>query len=877
MIACVLAAPVFGAVGGDVRLGNPPGGDAPDERLFVAAVRSFQGGHWATSARWFQDLIRHHPNSPRRPSAVLMLAQSLFKQGELKEAHAVLAKDRMAAGPEADEFLFWMAECRVGQGNLEAAAQIYQELLREHSQSPRATEAIMALANVFALQKEWGKVRDELRLTDGVFQKHAARAPGDEITVEGRLLLAQALTLIVRPDLPSAGTVLDMLPKQLGRGQDWRRRLLRARIAVANGKIDEAELLGDRLRTLAEQQNSMGQLVSACQFRAQLFAGKSEWDQSAQEWSHLTKDGLPIGVRTHAFLNVVRARIRGGDHMKALAVLGHLQQQPDLKSIHPVADCLMGELQLALHRSGGKLRLDLAALHFRKVSGHEQNPSLQAQALWGLAQCHLAQNEPARAREALHQALEIVPGKDLRARIQYQLALGQSRMRFHAGAVIGFQNVRTNVLEGISAELLNAAHFMQFKNTLAGENLDGAEALLAQMRAQAGASHLDKALLAMVRARIDRRETEVAESILVAFYQQAPGSGLQAAAALEAIRLLVMNREWTKVNASYLQWLKNYPRHPDRPKVLFDQAWALAQSGEAGEAVEKFEQLRKDNPVTPPAFMARMWLADREYNSRTNQLTAEKWYKEIQGATNCPPALRHRAGMMAGRTAMERQGYAEARELFLKLINDGQIKTNSPSIHIEASFALGDLTMLELGSEVQNQIEKLTESTNAFHRLIEMAPTNAVAARAWGRIGDCCLMVSGDLPDYHARAKAAYEKSLAVTGPVPVGVRNQAHVGLAQALEQQASAGQERNQLRREAVVHLLAVFYGRHLKPGEKLDLYWRRQSGLISQRLLTDLGSFDQALQICAELKKDFPGMRPGLKDREQQINKLKAAKQP
>jgi hypothetical protein len=75
----------------------------------------------------------------------------------------------------------------------------------------------------------------------------------------------------------------------------------------------------------------------------------------------------------------------------------------------------------------------------------------------------------------------------------------------------------------------------------------------------------------------------------------------------------------------------------------------------------------------------------------------------------------------------------------------------------------------------------------------------------------------------------------------------------------------------------LLAVFYGRHSKPGEKLDLYWRRQSGLISQRLLTELGSFDQALQICAELKKDFPGMRPGLKDREQQINKLKAAKQP
>ena len=36
-----------------------------------------------------------------------------------------------------DEFLFWMAECRMGQGNLKAAAQIYQELLHEHPKSSR--------------------------------------------------------------------------------------------------------------------------------------------------------------------------------------------------------------------------------------------------------------------------------------------------------------------------------------------------------------------------------------------------------------------------------------------------------------------------------------------------------------------------------------------------------------------------------------------------------------------------------------------------------------------------------------------------------------------------------------------------------------------
>ena len=88
IMACVLAGSVFGAVGGDVRLSQPPDADAPDERLYMAAARSFQGGHWATAARWFRELMERHANSPRRPEAVLRLAQSLYMQGELENKQA---------------------------------------------------------------------------------------------------------------------------------------------------------------------------------------------------------------------------------------------------------------------------------------------------------------------------------------------------------------------------------------------------------------------------------------------------------------------------------------------------------------------------------------------------------------------------------------------------------------------------------------------------------------------------------------------------------------------------------------------------------------------------------------------------------------------
>ena len=76
-----------------------------------------------------------------------------------------------------------------------------------------------------------------------------------------------------------------------------------------------------------------------------------------------------------------------------------------------------------------------------------------------------------------------------------------------------------------------------------------------------------------------------------------------------------------------------------------------------------------------------------------------------------------------------------------------------------------------------------------------------------------------------------------------------------------------------EAVDHSLAVFFGRHLKTGEKQDPYWRGQSGLIALRLLEQLGRHDAAIKICVKMEEDFPGMRPVLKARRERLQKLKA----
>ena len=162
---------------------------------------------------------------------------------------------------------------------------------------------------------------------------------------------------------------------------------------------------------------------------------------------------------------------------------------------------------------------------------------------------------------------------------------------------------------------------------------------------------------------------------------------------------------------------------------MLDHAWAQSMDGQSTNVVAAFRAVIKGHPKTEQAHLANMWLADDAFNSGTNHLGAEKIYKSISSQTNAPVALRQRATLMAGRAAMARQGFGEARKEFTRLINDQHTPAPMKS---EAHFALGDLTMLELGAA------GLNAATNSFYNVVQASPTNAVAARAWGRSSGTC-------------------------------------------------------------------------------------------------------------------------------------------
>jgi len=348
---------LMGAVVGGVELHGKPA-TQPDEKLYLTAVRGFQGGHWAASGRWFDELINRFPDSPRRTKATLLLGQSLFQQKKYRDAYGVLANNQLAAAELMDEYLYWMAECRLGQGNLDAADQVFGELLRGFPKSNRILEATVASAFVAAQREDWVRVVALLSPTEGVFNIRAGDGFVEESLQEGALLLAESLLEQKNPI--SARLLLDKLPRALQQSRGWRRDLLRVRIAEAMGKTEMALEGVSKLRTSIEQTEEDYWYAQVVQLQSRLLSGQGRWIEAANNYNSLIDDKFAPRVRQRAFFGSARLLFLGGDSLRAIKRLESMLADLDLKVAFPMAHCILGEAKLRNERYDG----DEAMVHF---------------------------------------------------------------------------------------------------------------------------------------------------------------------------------------------------------------------------------------------------------------------------------------------------------------------------------------------------------------------------------------------------------------------------------------------------------------------------------------------------------------------------------
>ena len=843
------------AVVGDVSLAKPPA--VPDERTYLAAARSFHGGHWATSVRWLGELVERFPNSPRRPQAVSLMAQAHYQMGAFREAYGVLSSNRLAAGNLADEYLYWMAECRVGQGNLEAADQIYAELVREHPESPRALEASIGMGFVSAQIEDWNRIISLLLPTESIFQKAGGEGLATTELQEGGLLLAEAL--LEQRDAEAAMVWVKRLPRVMAPERNWRRQLLQARIEMESGQSTAAfATLAALKRELTERKAALRLHARADRVHATLLQVDGQWEQAAKIYRQKAADKQRTpAMRIQSVLNAVRLYQRAGKLGLAREILREVVADSSLKGLHATSYCLQGEFELA---SGGDAAV--AQEFFSRAFSISLSDSLSARALYGVGRCLMVSGNADGAHEAFFKVLEFGGTSNWVARVRYTdalLLLADGKLEEAGQALI-------QIGAGVHPQLRDAARFLQLKSAAAQNDVPQTRVLLEQVRSD-NSSLLSYSLLTVAQMQVALDIRDEASQLLVEFRRQNPGTQLLAAAELENIRLAAAEGRWTEAVALYNKWLEDHSGNALAQAVKLDRAWALAQSGQMLNARAAYRELVNGKPPGRETYAAQMWLADQAFHSKTNRLEAERGYLEIAGATNSPPQLRQRALFMAGRAAMVRQGFEDARKIFQDLLNDESLKVSG---RIEATFALGDLTLTELGGGGEGTLGKLTQATNAFHEIILESPTNAVAARAWGRIGDGCLLISRDQPGYLSHAEDAYRKSLALAEVSPVEVQSQSHLGLANALERSA-AGVDAEARLNSAADHAMAVFYGRHLEAGEKVGAYWQTQSGLVAIRILERLKRYREAIGLCDELTRLYPGLKNGLAARRKRFGEL------
>ena len=833
------------SVTGDVRLrtGAP---DTPSERAYLTAARGFQAGHWATAERWLGEFARLHPDSRHRAQAVLLRAQALYQMGEFNKAAAEISKGENAAGELADGYLYWKAECRLRLEQFDAASAQLQELLRKFPASEHALSASVTLATVSARKKDWANVVQLLRPTEGKFQVLAKARPHSSWAQEGRLLLAQAL--FEQQDWKTAAEELGQLPASTELHREWRRLFLLAKLENQAGKPGDALTTTARVAELARQTGQTNQLAQVHLFRAAIFEQTDDIPSALREYNRMQASAMPAIHRREGFLRAALLQMRRKNFSGAITALDDLEKRTVATNFVGTLNCLAGELQWLRHRRGEAGALTKARAQFSRAA-QSPVPEIQGRAKWGEGWCHAAAGDPQSARDAWSRAIELLGDSPLAPWARVQLAQAQVRAGQHAPA-------RAALQASVPESLRDLSRYLALRSAVALGDYAAADLLLNQLRAR-NAALADKGLLTVAQARLDGGQVPEAQLVLARLQQESPDSPLRPDADLEAIQGLMLKADWAAANPAYKLWLKKNKTHPLHARVMLDHAWAQSMDGQSTNVVAAFRAVIKGHPKTEHAYLANMWLADDVFNSGTNHLGAEKIYKSISSQTNAPVALRQRATLMAGRAAMARQGFGEARKEFTRLINDQYTPAPMKS---EAHFALGDLTMLELGAA------GLNAATNSFYNVVQASPTNAVAARAWGRIGDACLSVSAKLPGRREDARLAYQEAIGIPGPVPVAVKSQARVGLAKVLRQQAEGSADREKKLTEAVDHLLAVVHGKYLQPGEVPDAYWRGQSGLMAMDLLSQLGKPREALELCHLMIRNFPAMKTGLESRKQ-----------
>jgi len=859
-----------------------------EDRAFDAAVKAFHDTFYDRAEAELADFRKKHPGSPLVPEAILLQAQARVELSNYAGAIELLAVNQAAAGTNADQYAFWLAEAHFRARDWRAASDGFATVVKKFPTSPRRLEAVIGEASArteLARSKpaEWEEVIKLLQDTNGVFQSTARAESNFDLVAQGTLLLGEAL--LATKAYKAADQTLQPLAKVLLKPNlAWQWQYLSCRVQLAEGR-PEAALQGTT--NLLMMANSAGQTnlqAESAAFQAALFKKLGQTNEAIVAYKRNLAVGVPDERQRQALLKITELYLAQGNIPGATEMLEQfLAQYPKAPSAD-LALLTLGELRLRQHDDGADAHgvanvatnapaatngVQQALVCFsRLVKEFPQSP-LVGKAQLNLGWCYWHEGKMAEAQDAFQTAVERLPLSMDLATALYRLADTQFRQTNYASSITNYQAIiqkfggmpeaRTNLFERSLTQTVRAG--------LAAGDFAAATNALQKLRDWYPDSLDTSRAVLLTGQEISRRgDPAAARGMLLEFAKASPEAPMLAEVRLVVAATYEQEKKWPEAIEQYKSWLAGFTNDPARPRAEYYLAWDTFQAGQETNALALFTGFVAQFPTNEFAPLAQWWVADYYYRTG-NPVEAELNYRMLSQNTNWPPSeLKYEAQLMAGRAAVKRQGWREAKDYFTSLYNN----TNGPSLdlRLQALFEYGQTLMEFVDPAETNKLANCEEATRAFGRICDDYPTNQLAVRAWAQRANCYLQWALARQQYDSLTNALNAFQRVIDSPqADVPARSQAKVGQAVVLEKWAEgeAGKERGILLKQALSNCLDVVYGTILRDDEELDPFWTKQAGIEAFSLAEAMEDWSQAVAIYRRLTNTvWPQMPPSLEKR-------------
>jgi len=829
-----------------------------EDRAYAAAVASFQTEMWGRAEDGLAQFIQRYPQSTNVPMAVLLQAQAQFNQGKLPEAINLLTARKGQAGDLADQYVLWIGEAQFAGKNFAAAAGTFTSLIDGFPDSTLRLRAAVEAAAAYGQMRQWGQLAALLEATNGVFARKAEQDAGNELVSRGRLLLAQAR--YAQKNYADAAALLRTLdPQALKPELDWQRAYLLCQTKTANGELDAALAAAANLSKIAQVEKNDRHRAEGAVLRAEILEKMGRASDAIAAYQENLTPNTPDEKQREAILKMTGLAAGLKQFTNAESSLDNfLRQYPD----SPQADIALltaGELRLKEYMlSPGTNQLPAAQAQFDSLLARFPDSPLAGKAFLdrGWSQWLAGKtNESLGDFEAAAQK-ELSPEDRAVAKFKAgdvlfaQTNLAAAREDYRAV----FAEIQTAGLpDGPSAQrdLAGRALYQVLRTSLQLDDTNAAAVAFAKIFGMFSNGELGQgSALLYGESLVDPREARLLFEKLAPDFS---GSPLEPQLRLAVTRTYEQEADWTGALTNYAAWVHDFPTNALRPQVEYALAQATFQAGDEAGALARFTQFVAQNPVNPLAPQAQWWVAEHFFRAG-EYIGAETNYEAVFQNTNAvwkSSPVFYPAQLMAGRAAMGRAGYKDAVDnYFTKLIAD----TNCPddSLRLQARFACGSALMNMNSSDTNSTLANLMTATNYFSQIVQLTPTNEMAARAWGEIGDCAQQ----LGDY-VTATNAYGQVFGADYPADVPARSRAQAGCGMVLEKMAAqaSGTDRTALLNLALDNYLFVFNGTNLRDGETPDAFWVEKAGLLAAPLVGQLNTAEAQRNFYNKLRAKLP----------------------